>query len=181
MTGERSIFPLMLNSGATFDLARPRQSGFVIEDIAHGLSHTCRFAGQCRAFYSVAEHSVLVSEVSVGFEMHGLLHDAAEAFVGDVPSPIKNLVPSYRAIEAEIQSAVFDRFNLALELPSAVKDADRAVLRAELEQVMSSEAKRQLDLSGLPADIVVMFLDPQRAKRKFLDRFHQLQRRVSAA
>lgn len=80
---------IMLASGAYFDLLDPWGSEFTIEDVAHGLAHTCRYAGQCREFYSVAEHSINVADVSDGFEIEALLHDAAEAFIGDVTRPLK--------------------------------------------------------------------------------------------
>src|SRR5262245_14828098 len=73
---------IMLYSGAWFDFLAPSESAFTIEDIAHGLSNICRYSGQCKRFYSVAEHSLLVSEVAEGFEFAALLHDAAEAFIG---------------------------------------------------------------------------------------------------
>src|SRR4051812_12365507 len=72
---------IMLQSGAWFDFAAPQSSPFTIEDIAHGLANICRYSGQCSRFYSVAEHSLLVSDVAVGFELEALMHDAAEAFL----------------------------------------------------------------------------------------------------
>src|ERR1700734_2059257 len=80
---------IMLHSGAWFDFAAPHSSRFTIEDIAHGLANICRYSGQCNRFYSVAEHSVLVSEIAVGFELEALMHDAAEAFLGDITRPLK--------------------------------------------------------------------------------------------
>ena len=68
---------IRLRSGAWFDLLDPASSDFTIEDIAHGLAHTCRYAGQADGFYSVAEHSILVSKVALGHEYAALLHDAA--------------------------------------------------------------------------------------------------------
>src|ERR1700710_1218663 len=74
---------IMLNSGAVFDFLDPWSSEFTLEDIAHGLANICRYAGQCRSFYSVAEHSIHVSQTATGFEYEALMHDAAEAFLGD--------------------------------------------------------------------------------------------------
>jgi 5'-nucleotidase len=97
---------IMLQSGAWFDFRAPKSSNFTIEDIAHGLANICRYAGQCRKFYSVAEHSILVSEVAVGFELEALLHDAAEAFMGDITRPLKQMLPEYKKIEDEVETAI---------------------------------------------------------------------------
>src|SRR5438477_8188248 len=90
---------IMLQSGAWFDFRAPASSNFTIEDVAHGLANICRYAGQCRRFYSVAEHSILVSETALGFELEALLHDAAEAFMGDITRPLKQILPQYKKIE----------------------------------------------------------------------------------
>src|SRR5579872_2947230 len=77
-------------SGLEFPLFEPRLDAINIEDIAHGLSMICRFTGQCARFYSVAEHSVHVSHLVPREDAAwGLLHDAAEAYLGDVASPLK--------------------------------------------------------------------------------------------
>lgn len=166
---------LTLHSGATFDFRDPRSSDFTIEDIAHGLSHICRYAGQCRAFYSVAEHSVYVSGLAAGSERHGLLHDAAEAFIGDVPSPIKQGLSEYRAIEREIQHVIFARFGIPSDMPDAVKIAEKAVLAAEQRQIMPQGTDDWARLSGIKyADIVVAHLSPPEAKHVFLQRFNSL-------
>ncbi|KMQ81062.1 putative hydrolase of HD superfamily [Candidatus Burkholderia pumila] len=77
-------------SGNYFDFLTPHESTFDIGDIAHGLSHICRVAGQTSEFYSVVSVSHLVSHEHA---LAGLLHDAAEAFIGDVSKPLKRLLP----------------------------------------------------------------------------------------
>ena len=79
---------ITLASGRLFDFLDPHGSDFSIEDIAHGLAHVCRYAGQCRAFFSVAEHSIIVSDLVTEFAYEALLHDAAEAFIGDITRPL---------------------------------------------------------------------------------------------
>ena len=101
---------IMLHSGAWFDFAAPNSSSFTVDDIAQGLANICRYSGQCNRFYSVAEHSLLVSETAVGFELEALMHDAAEAFLGDITRPLKQMLPDYKRIESEVERAIFRQF-----------------------------------------------------------------------
>ena len=80
---------ISLANGRLFDFLDPLGSDFTVEDIAHGLAQIYRYAGQCRAFFSLAEHSVMVNDSVTEFAYEALLHDAAEAFVGDVTRPLE--------------------------------------------------------------------------------------------
>ncbi|MDP3133715.1 MAG: phosphohydrolase, partial [Burkholderiaceae bacterium] len=87
--------------GNRFYPAEPRIDGIDIEDIAHGLAYQCRFNGQTSAFYSVAQHSLMVADlVPPALRRAALLHDAAEAYLGDMVKPLKALVPDFGHIEA---------------------------------------------------------------------------------
>lgn len=166
---------IMLQSGVWFDFAAPHASPFTIEDIAHGLANICRYSGQCSRFYSVAEHSLLVSETAVGFELEALMHDAAEAFLGDITRPLKQMLPDYKRIEAEVERAIFSRFGIQTPLPREVKQADLRVLAAEQRQIMprgTDEWLRGQDV--VPAPILVHHLSPDEAKRIWLERFDAL-------
>ena len=167
---------IMLNSGSVFDLTHPNYDKISIEDIAHGLSLTCRYAGQCNSFYSVAEHSVLVSSIvtrRVGLE--ALLHDAAEAFIGDITRPLKHLLPDFQEIETKILKAIFERFQLEFPLAEEVKLADDRVMAAELQELMPSGTNKWLqDLRIRPAQVVIRGLTPEAAKSVFLERFSEL-------
>jgi hypothetical protein len=166
---------IMLRSGAWFDFCAPAESEFTIDDIAHGLSNICRYSGQCSSFYSVAEHSILVSDIATGFEFEALLHDAAEAFLGDITRPLKQMLPDYKRIEAEVERAILDRFGVTGPLPPQVKQADLRVLAAEQKQIMPEGTDGWVRGQRVePAPIVVRHLSPAEAKTCFLARFEEL-------
>lgn len=171
--------PIMtLYSGASFDLLDPWNSEFTVEDIAHGLAHVCRYAGQCRSFYSVAEHSLLVSDVVPELALEALMHDAAEAFLGDITRPLKQLLPEYKAIERDVGAAIFHRLGIDEARVSGVKAADLRVLAAEQQQIMPPGTNSWAAAAGVvPAPIEVKFLAPPMAKREFLDRYRALSER----
>jgi hypothetical protein len=98
-------------TGTTLDLLQPQEHDIDIEDIAHGLAMICRFGGQIPKFYSVAQHSVLVAHLCPpGFKLAGLLHDASEAYIGDVIKPLKTHLAAYRMIERRLMAAVREKF-----------------------------------------------------------------------
>ena len=102
-------------SGKYINILDPQPQDFAIEDIAHHLSMLCRFNGASKYFYSVAEHSYLVSHhIKDDLKAAALLHDAAEAYVGDLISPLKSLLPEFKAIEDNIQSAIYNKFGIEL-------------------------------------------------------------------
>jgi hypothetical protein len=166
---------IMLRGGTWFDFCAPNSSDFTIEDIAHGLANICRYSGQCRNFYSVAEHSILVSDTAKGFEFEGLMHDAAEAFLGDITRPLKQMLPEFKRIEADVERAILDRFGIKGPIPPQVKQADLRVLAAEQNQIMPEGTDGWVRGQKVePAPIVVRHLPPNEARRLFLDRFELL-------
>lgn len=164
---------IALHSGRLFDLVRPQDHAFDIEDIAHALSNQCRFAGQCRQFYSVAEHSILVSQMLSSYQFEGLMHDASEAYIGDVTRPLKHLMPDYREIEEDIERAIAAAFDLHPNSTSLVKKADMSVMLAEYMQLFPG-APLNLKIPVEPAPIEVLGYGPMKAKRLFLNRFRAL-------
>ena len=115
-------------TGKTVDPFAIRPEDIDLEDIAHALSMTCRFGGHCKSFYSVAEHSVLVSErCPPEVRLDGLLHDAAEAYLGDIPSPLKRKLPAFEEAELNLFEILAERFGIAFPIPESVQAADEAV------------------------------------------------------
>lgn len=156
---------IMLSSGGYFDLANPASSLFTIEDIAHGLSHICRFTGQGKHFYSVAQHCLMVSTlVPKELARLGLLHDAAEAFIGDVATPLKRLLPDYRRIEESVENEVYRRLGITesdLARYPEVKAADNQAFTLE-KATLFGEAS------------FLAHQTPAEAKAAFLKRFKEL-------
>lgn len=127
-------------SGRYANLIAPLPHHIDIGDIAHALSNICRFGGHTREFYSVAQHSVLVSRiVPPEHALTALLHDAPEAYVGDVTLPLKRLLPDYRTIEASIWLVIASNFGLPVDLPSCVKRADLVLLATERRDLMKEQ------------------------------------------
>ena len=145
-----------------------------IDDIAHSLGRKCRFNGHCSAFYSVAEHSVYVSyAVPEAFALAGLLHDAAEAYSGDLWWPVKMLMREFILLEKRIQAVVLPVFGLSPTLPEVVKRADWAVLADEREQLMP-KAGRSWELPEAPAGVTIECWGPEKAPQEFIKRFMEL-------
>ena len=97
-------------TGRQFWPLAPQAEHVDIRDIAHSLAMQCRFNGHCRGFYSVAQHSVLVSQVVPPEDaLWGLLHDAAEAYISDLPRPLKNTAPEFRAAEHRLLTVILGR------------------------------------------------------------------------
>lgn len=103
-------------SGKKIYFLNPDPEDFDIEDIAFSLSNQCRFNGHVR-FYSVAEHSLWVgSKLPLHLQLAGLLHDASEAYLSDVPTPVKQCLPDYKKIEANLQKLIDEKFNINTQI-----------------------------------------------------------------
>jgi hypothetical protein len=146
------------------------------EDIAHALSLICRYGGHVDRFYSVAEHCVLMSHtVAPEHAAWALLHDATEAYVGDMVRPLKHHMPEYRDIEDRLMAVIAKRFGLAsATMPAEVKDADNRILLTERAALMSNtrHAWQQDGLEPLAVD--VRGLLPRQIERVYLNRMADL-------
>jgi hypothetical protein len=168
---------ILLQSGAYLDLVDPDPDVITIQDVAHGLSHVCRFGGQCRTFYSVAEHSVHVSRlVPPAHALDGLLHDAAEAFIGDVVKPLKVVLPDYARIERHMEAVIFEKF---LGRPwiahDEVKKADLTMLATEQRHLMARDGVTWKTTEGrTPTAMHLPCWGPAPAKLMFLERYQEL-------
>ena len=148
----------MTASGRPFWPLNPRPQDICIEDIAHHLSLLCRYTGATRCFYSIAQHSVLVSQACDPADaLHGLLHDAAEAYLHDIPRPLKRLpaFAPYREAEARLQAMIYETFGLSPIEPPAVKLIDRRMLRTEQRDLMPPSVldERRDDVEPYPKRI----------------------------
>lgn len=156
-------------TGRAVDPCNLKPSDISILDIAHGLSQLCRYAGQCKYFISVAHHSVEVSYILRAWghdnaeQFAGLLHDASEAYLVDLPSMLKSSLPDYRRFERRAMKAVAVKFGLWREFQnySAVKKADiqsreseRDGFRERLNRTPSGDCleflERFIELGGRP-------------------------------
>lgn len=161
-------------TGRPFWPLDPKPEEIFIEDIARSLSMRCRYGGHVRRFYSVAEHSVIVSRhVPSEFALWGLLHDASEAYSADIPRPLKKCLPDWKALEGAIMGAVAQRFGLQGDEPPAVKAADFAVCADERAQILEPSVI-EWDELPIPLGVHLDCLPPRSAEILFLDRFQEI-------
>ena len=171
---------ILTRSGHYFNLLEPHTSRFSLADIAHALAHICRYTGHTRRFYSVAQHSVHVSYlVPPEHALAGLLHDAAEAFIGDVSTPLKHLLPDYKVIEQRIEAAIFARFGLPATLPPCVKQADLVMLATERRDLMPANGDQWAILKDIePRRKPGTPLTSEQAYEALRDRYSELTGKV---
>lgn len=168
---------ILTKSGNYFNFLEPVKNKYDITDIAHGLSHVCRFGGQCRKFYSVAQHSVYVSYlVPKEFQFDALMHDAAEAFLGDIPKPLKILLPDYQVIEKRVEADLFSRFGVSFPLAQCIKDADAIMLATEQRDLMPANDDDWAEKAGIkPWSYKFRPLSSLHAYNLFMQRYEELQ------
>ncbi len=183
-------------TGKRFFVLNPRPEDVCIEDIAHALSMLCRYTGHVQRFYSVAEHSLYVTgEVAARLHAAGragnvenqnilrwaLLHDASEAYTGDLTRPLKHQaeLTLFREVEARIMLAIRTQFGLIGEEPALVREVDREIIGSEARQLKFGEGLATVDplppmFPGLRAG--KMGVGPAEAEEQFLIMWRHLER-----
>lgn len=170
-------------TGKKFWALDPRPEDVCIEDIAHALALQCRYNGHCLEFYSIAQHSVLVSQVVEAkaivnhkeVALIGLLHDAAEAYVGDMIRPLKRSLPAFQSAETLVALAIGERFGVRLDLlPSMVEEADNRLLSTEARDIVLGGG-RTWNLPLPPfVGMRIEPVGPKEAEALFLARWNEL-------
>lgn len=167
-------------TGRRFYPFNPRAEDVCLEDIAHALSMQCRFSGHVRAFYSVAEHSVFVSKYSpLEDRLIGLLHDASEAYLQDMASPIKHSgrITGYLEAEERISKAIAAAFGLpTIRKTAAVQAAEELVYSAEVWAFMN-KPKSLTELSRkMVCGVHLQGWSPKLAEEAFLSNYHRIRK-----
>lgn len=167
---------ILTRTAKRFDLLEPTAAMVEPADIAHALSMQCRFNGHVRAFYSVAQHCLVVADlVPAQYQLEALLHDATEAYVGDLVSPLKHALPEYRQIEMRVWHAISRRFDIDPVLPPCVHDADLIALATERRDLMASHPDEWACLAGTnPAQFRIKPMSQPEAAQAYFDRLMQL-------
>jgi len=148
-------------SGVLIDVFDPNPNDIVIEDIAHGLAMRCRFGGHTQSFHTVAEHCIHICDmVPDRLKMQALLHDASEAYIGDMPTPIKKNLPVFLRLEMRLMERIGERFGFDPHLDPMVKALDKSSLEWEWEHKVVEDK--------------VQSLSPERVKALFLQRFYDI-------
>lgn len=190
--------------GVEFFPLAPRWEDVWLDDVAHALGHVCRYNGHCLDFYSVAQHSILVSQYAEKVEPEyltykpiastspfhpgagvpvctpltaakwGLLHDAAEAYISDICAPIKPWIVNYKEMEEQLQFAIARRFDLPWPMPEVVKYADKAVFRNEADQLMPDCDWWEISPEHPDAGLTIHPVMPSAAESMFIGRFKEL-------
>jgi hypothetical protein len=174
-------------SGRQFFLLRATVNDIYIEDIAHGLSNVCRYSGQCRKNYSVAQHSVLMAQrAPTGplIKLQALLHDAPEAYIGDMITPLKAMLPEYIKVQNYLEGVIFSKFGCSWQSNYEV-DTIHALDRDIREpEVRSLFRKHDGWVFGHSAPLFGARIRPwshKKAEREFLKMFRSLRRIRSRA
>ncbi|OSZ79307.1 hypothetical protein CAP35_13930 [Chitinophagaceae bacterium IBVUCB1] len=161
-------------SGKLINIWNPQPDTITISDIANALSKICRFGGHINEFYSVAQHSILVAAMCENdIKMEGLMHDASEAFVGDVIKPLKNIIgKSYDEVEDRFMQVIVEKFELNMASMHRVKEYDKAALEIEHRHLQLNDNK-PWHMAMIAYKLPFRVLPPAEARVEFLLAFKQ--------
>lgn len=151
------------NSGLYINVFDATEGMLAIEDIAHALSQQCRFAGHLTRYYSVAQHCINCANLALPeHKLAALLHDASEAFLLDIPTPIKAKLPGYKRLEHKLTKVIARKFDFQYPYHDNIKDVDRKMLRIEWDNLV---ANNNLDF---------ICMTPAKAKAEFIKLYYQI-------
>lgn len=159
-------------SGISFYPIDPRQEDIEIVDIAHSLSLQCRYAGHCKEFYSVAEHCCHLHDIIEDKDKFAaLMHDASEAYLVDIPRPVKPYLLNYYELEDKIQSVIFEKYQISFPYSKQVKELDYSILLDE-KNILMNPSRQPWDMVGIKEiGAVIQCWQPKQAKQEFINRF----------
>ena len=166
-------------TGKKFYPTNPMEEHVDIKDIAHALSLLCRFTGHCKKFYSIAQHSIHVAELCPPkYRLYGLLHDASEAYMHDLATPIKERLPEYKVMENYLLAKILRSFGLDPQVPRLVKSADLSMLCYEANSLLPLGLKGFNLPKGLPEQLglnkhKIVPWYPEKAEKEFLKKFRE--------
>jgi len=155
-------------SGRYIDAFNMKIEDIDIIDIAHSLSLTTRWNGHSKEPYSISEHCVWMAERATAPEtkMEALLHDASEAYIVDVPTPIKKRMPEYLIVEEQIMKLVAEKFGFNHKMSDEVKKLDRQALEFEWENKVLDNTFKSMDC--------------YEAERRFLESYYSIKEELEA-
>ncbi len=150
---------------------------YSIKDFAAPLSRICRFGGHVKAFYSVAQHSVLCAQnVPEEFRFEALMHDAHEAFVGDMPKPLKMILPDYEKAENLARADLCSKFALPVAMSPEVKTVDERMLVTEMRDLMMEYPGNYSRQFREPFEFKIEPMEPAQAYAAFIEVFVSIAR-----
>lgn len=163
-------------TGKSFNFMDPKPEQIDIEDIAQALSMQCRFNGHVKRFYSVAEHCCIISDYvyagsgdkNIAFD--ALMHDASEAYICDIPRPVKPHLVNYQAIEQRIEVALQKRFGFN-PMYAWSKDIDNRIVADEARELFLHVPDWVKDYQVVGVQDKIQCWTPEQAKVEFLERF----------
>lgn len=159
------------NSGKYINVFDTNPEDINIEDIAHALSMIPRFGGHLPKFYSVGEHSLYVFRYvkkqypnDYQLQLQALMHDATEAYLLDMPSPIKHRMPEYMAIENKLGAVIATKFGFEYPFHPVIKEADRSLLQKEWDAL----------ILGKDENFKFQVYEAQEIKQTFINTYNHL-------
>lgn len=165
----------------------PKSNEVNLIDIAHGLSLICRFGGQCKHFYSVAQHCLNVYKDldSLGFhyiiQLYGLLHDSSEAYICDIIRPFKSEIPEYKILEKNVEIVIYEKFGLTYpseDIHKIIKRSDDEVLYNEAELLMNNVDNWASEYPHRKLEIDTSFKDMKEVEEEYIETANMLMKKI---